>query len=646
MAEQITITSQFVDNVSGPVQTMAGNVSSSMKKIQTTTGTTANSLNVYSKTASANIGGMANNVSNSMNKVQKSTAGATSMLDKWTRRLLGFEMIRRVFNMMTNLLKDFDKQTGAVEFTNLVKNVNEFGLVFAQSLQPVLEQINLLFAEWGDKITGLVSFIGNLSQAFVVALNGIAIAANLVTLAFQAAGVAIAGWKEILTGEKDINAKQRMKGIAETILLIREHAIRGQEALKNFQQAFVDLYLGVAPIPRKIKDNFKENTDFIISQTASANNTLAQLWTERNHELARFLYEGGELTSKEILINLNMQVYAYKEAFEKIKLQYADEIVKAKGHYNVQEKLIASFKEAVKKHYAGLSLIYGTASIKLANNSADIVKNLTEIQEKLNENSKRIKEAEDTVAEANADLAKATNQAFHMQRSDWASLADSIVSMSQTITTATTYAMSKLDEQTEKEKEAARIRIMGREKMTSQEKKLQAEYDKIEEKAAKERKELRKKQLYAEWATAIANTATGATQALADMPYPANLVAMASVIAAGAVQTAIIIDQLANIDKYKAGGIVGGERVGDRNLVRANAGEVILNESQQRRLLALANGGGTGGGQGIIVNESIVVNGNLDMQAADRVRSDREKQLSKLRQDLIELNYRGQLAMA
>ena len=53
------------------------------------------------------------------------------------------------------------------------------------------------------------------------------------------------------------------------------------------------------------------------------------------------------------------------------------------------------------------------------------------------------------------------------------------------------------------------------------------------------------------------------------------------------------------MSKFENGGFVGGDRKhGDHNLVRANAGELILNPAQQRNILALANGkAGIGGGE-------------------------------------------------
>lgn len=85
---------------------------------------------------------------------------------------------------------------------------------------------------------------------------------------------------------------------------------------------------------------------------------------------------------------------------------------------------------------------------------------------------------------------------------------------------------------------------------------------------------------------AVAN----ATASGAKMPYPLNLIAIATGIAA-------VIAALASMKKFAHGGIVGGNSThGDRNLARVNSGEMILNKAQQGTLWGLLNGKGSVGG--------------------------------------------------
>ena len=78
-----------------------------------------------------------------------------------------------------------------------------------------------------------------------------------------------------------------------------------------------------------------------------------------------------------------------------------------------------------------------------------------------------------------------------------------------------------------------------------------------------------------------ANTASAASSAgasAAKLPFPANLLAVAAAISA-------VLGLMAAIPKFAGGGVVqGGSSINDLQLARVNAGEMILNGSQQKRL--------------------------------------------------------------
>lgn len=92
-------------------------------------------------------------------------------------------------------------------------------------------------------------------------------------------------------------------------------------------------------------------------------------------------------------------------------------------------------------------------------------------------------------------------------------------------------------------------------------------------------------------------TAAGAAAAknAMELPYPYNLAALAENIAAvmGGVASVKALQAFAN------GGIVGGNtKTGDKQLIRANSGEMVLTKSQQGTLFNMLNGkAGLGGGQ-------------------------------------------------
>ena len=84
-------------------------------------------------------------------------------------------------------------------------------------------------------------------------------------------------------------------------------------------------------------------------------------------------------------------------------------------------------------------------------------------------------------------------------------------------------------------------------------------------------------------AVAMAN---GAKSAFA-LPFPFNLAAWASV-------AATIAGIFASLPKFATGGIVGGSGYsGDRQLIRANSGEMVITRAQQARLWSAISGGGS-----------------------------------------------------
>lgn len=83
------------------------------------------------------------------------------------------------------------------------------------------------------------------------------------------------------------------------------------------------------------------------------------------------------------------------------------------------------------------------------------------------------------------------------------------------------------------------------------------------------------------------------TASAASLPYPANIVAIASIISTVVATFASIMSA---VGAFANGGIVGGgSHVGDHNLARVNSGEMILNGTQQKRLFNILDGKGAFG---------------------------------------------------
>ncbi len=84
-----------------------------------------------------------------------------------------------------------------------------------------------------------------------------------------------------------------------------------------------------------------------------------------------------------------------------------------------------------------------------------------------------------------------------------------------------------------------------------------------------------------------------------------------------AIGAAVLAAVLAFADGFATGGIVGGNSfTGDRVLTRVNSGEMILNEAQQARLFAIADGRESAGISGAItINQNITVQNGTDIEA-------------------------------
>lgn len=110
-------------------------------------------------------------------------------------------------------------------------------------------------------------------------------------------------------------------------------------------------------------------------------------------------------------------------------------------------------------------------------------------------------------------------------------------------------------------------------------------------------------------AEANANTeaaATGAASSVASIPIAGPILAVAAV--------ASVMAALMNLPKFASGGIIGGSsKMGDHMIARVNAGEMILNTTQQGKLFNMINNGTIGGN--IQVGGTVTVNGSKMMLA-------------------------------
>jgi|DEB0MinimDraft_10_1074344.scaffolds.fasta_scaffold06488_3 hypothetical protein len=191
---------------------------------------------------------------------------------------------------------------------------------------------------------------------------------------------------------------------------------------------------------------------------------------------------------------------------------------------------------------------------------------------------------------------------------------------------------AQLDEEVEKHKESQK-EITENERLESEKRKAlrQAEWNlaftltsslsTIARNAlgtSKKNANMRKGIAYSE---AVINTALGVSKALASAPPPINFINAAAVGAAGAAQISTIATQ-----KFATGGIVkgnGGSDLGDKQMIRVNAGEGVFTKEQMKAL------GKTE------INMPITINGNADQGVVN--------QFSEIAQSIIGAIRNGDL---
>jgi hypothetical protein len=212
--------------------------------------------------------------------------------------------------------------------------------------------------------------------------------------------------------------------------------------------------------------------------------------------------------------------------------------------------------------------------------------------------------------------------------------------------------MNDLNKQTEEKQKSLEDAYDFDAKYVKNKKKLDKSYDdaknKLAEEQAQKQRELYKKQKG--WSIANALIA-GAEASMNSWVQAMKLGYPASVIVGGIMQgviAALTASQVALISsqKFATGGIIKGPTTGDKVTVQANGGEMMLTTGQQARLYQALNGQGGMGQQVTIAGDTFIVHGNLDKNAADQIIRQKEQRISVLRNDLRELNYRGQLSFA
>ena len=604
---------------------------------------------------------MAANVDKSQKKVQESTSKSTKSLAEMAKGFMSVEIAAKAIRGMAEAMKVFERSAGGDTISKMSNQFGQLQVEIGSVLMPVMKE----FSDWWEKNQTEISTAARLivkavstglalvKDYFLLVTNSIKAAiTGLVGTVTGAVGTIMGklgeltgdkGLKAVAKGFKDVETsswsqmEKYTAGVSDNIFDIGKNLVgfgqfdatkwsgvgfKSQQEIDAEKQAAEERKRAAAERKRIAE---KEYADQMAMRARALKD--AEAYQLRSNELQMKIL-GQSMNAREFEF-MKLGMLRQKEQEQELKY-YQQGVMNAGNDAIIKEGLLQKHYEAMmlinmsyEEDVLALSRQYRDIGYEIADESAIRINNM--LHDRMVGQIMKVKNAEEE------------KQQFYQDTIDTVSSANS--TFFGALSNLWSYQSKVLDIQTEKQKRHAQDTIKDK-------KKLDAEIAKIEDQARARRIEIRRKELITQLAMAVANTAEGITKAIAQGGV-LGLVTGIAVGAAGAIQTAVIADQMNNMGSaYATGGIVPGTSyTGDQVPARVNSGEMILNQAQQARLYNMANGKGSSGGD-IVIHESITVSGNLDHKAASQVRDDRERQLTRLRQDLKELNWRGQLSYA
>jgi len=604
---------------------------------------------------------MAANVDKSQKKVQESTSKSTKSLAEMAKGFMSVEIAAKAIRGMAEAMKVFERSAGGDTISKMSNQFGQLQVEIGSVLMPVMKE----FSDWWEKNQTEISTAARLivkavstglalvKDYFLLVTNSIKAAiTGLVGTVTGAVGTIMGklgeltgdkGLKAVAKGFKDVETsswsqmEKYTAGVSDNIFDIGKNLVgfgqfdatkwsgvgfKSQQEIDAEKQAAEERKRAAAERKRIAE---KEYADQMAMRARALKD--AEAYQLRSNELQMKIL-GQSMNAREFEF-MKLGMLRQKEQEQELKY-YQQGVMNAGNDAIIKEGLLQKHYEAMmlinmsyEEDVLALSRQYRDIGYEIADESAIRINNM--LHDRMVGQIMKVKNAEEE------------KQQFYQDTIDTVSSANS--TFFGALSNLWSYQSKVLDIQTEKQKRHAQDTIKDK-------KKLDAEIAKIEDQARARRIEVRRKELITQLAMAVANTAEGITKAIAQGGV-LGLVTGIAVGAAGAIQTAVIADQMNNMGSaYATGGIVPGTSyTGDQVPARVNSGEMILNQAQQARLYNMANGKGSSGGD-IVIHESITVSGNLDHKAASQVRDDRERQLTRLRQDLKELNWRGQLSYA
>lgn len=575
---------------------------------------------------------------------------------------------------------------GIAEF--MEKNMTDIGAV-ARQVSSIIISVTKGIGSLISTIQNLIySIIGSIMTGVMTIYSGIANLINNIVQAVPLIPQAVKKASDQTT--KDID-EATGEWVAFTQQAFKDTAQSSEDFSRTMAELFKTLY--VAPAASGIKyvtDKQKEALEKRKQDMAAFLAWVAQLQDRYDQTtLSEFDYRrkktNADAQADKIRLiewekSLNLNLNQYKIQIEQLRAAAIDKIDKEELDRKIER--INQLEQAQKEAYqaavsAAKSSGIGSGSIQKTPGSpqsavaiqaytgrADIATQVEEMTKAYDMMVETGKFSEEELAQARIDIE--TNTVNAIKQLDYDLLQSRMQNMQSYVSMFTDVAksiteigsnmvqiqMNELNKQTEEKHKSLEDAYDFDTKYVKNKKKLDKSYDDAKNQLAKEA-EAKQKELYKKqkgWSIANALIA-GAEASMNSWVQAMKLGYPASVIVGGIMQgviAALTASQVALIgsQKFATGGIVQGPAAGDKVTIQANGGEMMLTMGQQARLYQALNGQGTMGQQVTIAGDTYIVHGNLDKNAADQIIRQKEQRISVLRNDLRELNYRGQLSFA
>jgi hypothetical protein len=529
---------------------------------------------------------------------------------------------QKVFSTLGKGLEEFEKRTGQTSgLTSLKKSMSDVTAQIGAGLYPAFQDLAKIVDTNKERFLKFGVQVGTFFSGLIGVVQGFA---TFLSSAFISS---IGQIQELF---------YRLQGVINKVLRNKEGEAAAKAAADAVASSYEDANMRMVEGMSKVGEGFKTVWNGISGNVKINMEATKQVVKKAVQDII------GDLIEQELAYESEIsKLYLELEALEK---QKADTILKINNNLYMEDlknKIdIENKKLDIHKQFANQLYDY-TVTQNEKTYSGQITNVETAAQTELDVWNMYAEEgviSRQEYADIEAEIEQSKQDQISEIRlnavSSYLDMASQVAGQIANINSMVTeQSLSDLDAETERKKAAATSTIKNR-------KVLEKELEKIDKDAEKRRKEIAKNEKKIAMIQSIVNTAQAVTGALAATPGPVGIAMAVIVGVLGAIQTGIIASQA-----FAQGGVVqseaGKSNTGDNILVRANPGERVLTERQNRAYENVIMGGFSAG------PVSITINGNADAgMVQNALTQSREQQMYDMRRLMLEMRSNNMLPMA